>query len=51
MYVCENRSAQIPREAVCDGIENCSDGSDEKYCNQTSLSLASNYPPYVPQKL
>jgi hypothetical protein len=29
MYLCKNRLACLPSDMFCDGIQDCSDGSDE----------------------
>lgn len=43
-YICENRLDQVPIAQVCDNIENCPDGSDEKYCNQAAVAPHSSGP-------
>jgi len=36
-FHCEGQSC-IPRNWVCDGMADCSDGKDELHCNTTSVS-------------
>ena len=40
-FGCSNRNQCIEYSAMCDGVTDCNDGSDEKYCDEclmTSLS-------------
>lgn len=33
-YTCENQVEKVSMRSLCDGTPDCSDGSDELYCDQ-----------------
>jgi len=42
---CFDQSACVPRQSRCDGVADCSDGSDELYCNDCLMSTWTNWSP------
>ncbi|TMS38336.1 hypothetical protein L596_005083 [Steinernema carpocapsae] len=39
-YRCKDNSACIPKTAICDGVQNCEDSSDEEHCSQSSKACS-----------